>query len=189
MFAALGNRVLSLHREAVGGLRLDPGLGPGQWRELSAGEKTMLACPPAAEGPRRFIRHPSGVPLRCTVHPGEAPSRERLRNIGYAGLCFESERPMQPGQSVRLSIPLPEREFEVDARVTWCRGLQSGSGYEIGVSFQDADTGFTVRMVEQLCHIEAYREQVQREEGRELSSEEAAGEWISRYAGAFPGGD
>jgi 16S rRNA pseudouridine516 synthase len=34
MFAALGNRVTSLHRESVGGLTLDPGLAPGQWRAL-----------------------------------------------------------------------------------------------------------------------------------------------------------
>jgi 16S rRNA pseudouridine516 synthase len=42
MFAALGNRVTALHREAVGGLRLDPGMKPGQWRELSEAEREGL---------------------------------------------------------------------------------------------------------------------------------------------------
>jgi len=40
-------------------------------------------------------------------------------------------------------------------------------------------------MIEQLCHIERYRWKVQKEEGRLLTSEEAAVEWISRYAGVF----
>jgi 16S rRNA pseudouridine516 synthase len=38
MFHALGNRVVSLHRERVGEIVLDPALGEGEWRELSLGE-------------------------------------------------------------------------------------------------------------------------------------------------------
>lgn len=38
MFLARGNRVLTLRRVRMGGLPLDPGLGPGQARELSADE-------------------------------------------------------------------------------------------------------------------------------------------------------
>lgn len=42
MFGALGNRVLTLHRERIGGLPLDPGLAPGQWRALTADERTAV---------------------------------------------------------------------------------------------------------------------------------------------------
>lgn len=38
MFAALGNHVESLHREAVGRIELDATLAPGQWRSLTAAE-------------------------------------------------------------------------------------------------------------------------------------------------------
>ena len=38
MFAACGNRVEALHREAIGGLQLDPRLRAGEWRELSESE-------------------------------------------------------------------------------------------------------------------------------------------------------
>ena len=38
MFAALDNRVLSLHREAIAGLELDPGLGEGEYRALDETE-------------------------------------------------------------------------------------------------------------------------------------------------------
>jgi len=42
MFAALGNRVTLLHRESVGGLVLDEGLQPGEWRMLSVAERTRV---------------------------------------------------------------------------------------------------------------------------------------------------
>ena len=41
-------------------------------------------------------------------------------------------------------------------------------------------------MVEQLCHIEHYRNEVNRKEGRDISSEEAATEWIAQFADKFP---
>jgi len=38
MFAALGNKVVQLHREQVGALTLDPTLAPGEYRRLTAEE-------------------------------------------------------------------------------------------------------------------------------------------------------
>lgn len=38
MFAATGNHVEALHREAVAGIELDPALAPGAWRPLTAAE-------------------------------------------------------------------------------------------------------------------------------------------------------
>ena len=48
------------------------------------------------------------------------------------------------------------------------------------------DELFRLRMIEQICHIEHYRNEMLKQQGRELSIEEAAQEWISRYAGEFP---
>jgi len=48
MLAALGNRVTTLHREAVAGLALDAGLAPGQYRPLTAGEILRAVAGPAA---------------------------------------------------------------------------------------------------------------------------------------------
>ena len=38
MFAAIGNKVVGLHREQVGGISLDPDLEAGQWRYLTQDE-------------------------------------------------------------------------------------------------------------------------------------------------------
>jgi 16S rRNA pseudouridine516 synthase len=41
LFAALGNRVVTLHRESIGGLALDNSLAPGEWRVLSVEEREL----------------------------------------------------------------------------------------------------------------------------------------------------
>jgi 16S rRNA pseudouridine516 synthase len=42
MFAAVGNRVVALHRERIGVLLLDESLAPGESRPLSTEEVNML---------------------------------------------------------------------------------------------------------------------------------------------------
>lgn len=42
MLAAVGNRVEQLHRSAVGGLQLEPGLAPGHWRWLEADDLASI---------------------------------------------------------------------------------------------------------------------------------------------------
>ncbi|MDJ0740284.1 MAG: PilZ domain-containing protein, partial [Gammaproteobacteria bacterium] len=89
------------------------------------------------------------------------------------------------GQPLRLTIPLLGQAFEIDGCVAWCR--PTSDSFEVGVRFLSPQDRFNVRMVEQLCYIEDYRQQVAREEGRSLSSEQAAEEWIERFAEHFPG--
>ncbi|KAF0801745.1 pseudouridylate synthase [Alcanivorax xiamenensis] len=45
MLAAVGNRVVALHREAVGDVVLDPALTPGEWRPLTDAERHRLGPP------------------------------------------------------------------------------------------------------------------------------------------------
>lgn len=52
MFHAVGNRVISLHRESMGGIQLDPKLEPGQYRALTASE---ISSVPAAHGERPIL--------------------------------------------------------------------------------------------------------------------------------------
>ena len=53
MFAAAGHEVLALHRRAFGPLELDPALGEGEWRELTAGELAALRQAAGMETERR----------------------------------------------------------------------------------------------------------------------------------------
>ena len=45
MFAAVGHRVLKLHRERIGPVALDPALAPGEYRPLTEAERQAFASP------------------------------------------------------------------------------------------------------------------------------------------------
>jgi len=134
---------------------------------------------------RRFIRHPSQIPIHFDVDDGEAPGGDVLRNISDGGVCFVTGRRIRPGASIRLRIPVLGRRFEVRGQVAWCR--DTARLYEVGVAFERPQARFAIRMVEQLCYIEEYRVGVERDEGRTLTREQAAAEWVERFADAFPG--
>ena len=132
---------------------------------------------------RRYIRHPSSLPIEFAV--GRVPARrERLKNVGGGGLCFHARVSVAPGSRIHLVIPVRRSPVELDGVVTWCRTTEDG--YEVGVTFQGDVQQFVLRMVEQICYIEHYRREVRERDGRVLTSEEAAREWIDRYADRFP---
>ena len=130
---------------------------------------------------RRFIRHPSDIPIEFSLDESVAHS-ERLRDVSMGGLCFHSEAPVRVGAKIYIEIDLAP--FRAEGTVAWCR--KDRDTYVVGVEFSDHLTQFSLRMVEQICHIEHYRSEIQKSEGRALSSEEAAKEWIDKYAAEFP---
>lgn len=134
---------------------------------------------------RAYIRHPSGIPIRIVSTTGKAPALgPALHNVSFGGLSCDFSAYVEPGTVINVRIPLVKPPFEAHGKVVWCHAR--AGGYDLGVEFMDADDAFRARMVEQICHIEEYRQQVHAEEGRELSSEQAAHEWIRRYAADFP---
>jgi len=131
---------------------------------------------------REFIRHPARVPIELTRLRRKAESR--IENVSYGGLSFVSDQPQEPGVELRLHIPLVDADFEARARVVWCE--PDDGGYRVGVRFLDAHDAFRARMIQQLCAIESYRQQVLEREGRDLTGEQAAREWIERFGDHFP---
>ncbi len=136
---------------------------------------------------RNYIRHPSDIPIDFQPEELAEAHSERLKNISQGGLAFHSSTPLTAGRIIRVKIPLVTPVFQAVGRVMWCHPRDGH--FEIGIEFLDQDDAFRARMVEQLCHIEHYRQQVLAEEGRQLSSEEAAAEWIQRFAPDFPDPD
>ena len=133
---------------------------------------------------RQFIRHPADIPIEVSPADEEGSPPPRLVNVGMGGLAFRSRRAFKAARIVKVRIPWVRPPFETTARVAWCRAC--GDGYELGLAFIDPNDAFHARMVEQICHIEHYRRQVQESEGRRLTPEEAAREWIERHAAQFP---
>ena len=85
------------------------------------------------------------------------------------------------GAIIELRIPTVDPPFEAHAKVVWCR--PEYPKFLVGVEFLDKADAFRSRMVEQICTIEGYRQQVLREEGRDLS---ALKRRLRRATGAIP---
>jgi hypothetical protein len=134
---------------------------------------------------RRFLRHPADVPIRYSLREVISDEHDYLRNIGEGGLCFSSRLAIQPGTPIHIQIPIADPVFEADGIVAWCH--RQGGVFEVGVRFEGVEARYGVRMIEQVCHIEHYRREILKREGRSLNSEEAALEWIQKYADRFPG--
>ena len=136
---------------------------------------------------RKYIRHPSDVPIKVMldlVEDADDDSDDTLTNVSIGGLSFVSSQAIEAGQKVSVCIPILQQDNYLAGTVVWCE--KSKKGYEIGLEFEGKKDVFRLRMIEQICHIEHYRKEIKIVEGRELNSEEAANEWISRYAGDFP---
>jgi c-di-GMP-binding flagellar brake protein YcgR len=133
---------------------------------------------------RQFIRHPTEIPIQIRRDRRRAAASPPLRNVSLGGLAFRSEADLEPGSIVVLRIPCVRPQFLARARVVWCSA--ANGAYDIGVEFLDVESAYRGRMVEQVCHIEQYRREALKNEGRHLSAEEAAAEWIAKYASEFP---
>lgn len=144
----------------------------------------MSASPPGRRATRSYIRHPADIPIEVSAAGTSVRPVRHTFNVSVGGLAFESNFAFLPDAIVAIRIPGVRPVFETRARVVWCSvGAQ---GYELGVEFLDPEDAFRARMVEQVCHIEEYRDEVRRTEGRRLTAEEAAMEWIGKHAAEFP---
>ncbi len=132
---------------------------------------------------RSFVRHPVDIPIEIEADGLPQAASRRVKDVGLGGLACRSERPLEVGAAVVLTVPLVTPPFHAAASVVWCR--RDDLDYEVGVRFREADDAFAARMVEQVCQIEHYRREVLRVEGRVLDAESAAAEWIGRYAAQF----
>ena len=136
---------------------------------------------------RQYIRHPSSMPIEFFVSNSIRHAQhqhENLTDISTGGLSFYSSEKIDPGNTVHVTINVKPPPFDAEGVVIWCK--RTDDGYRIGLRFNDADVAYSLRMIEQVCHIEHYRGEILRNEGRKLSSEEAAIEWIKKYAANFP---
>lgn len=137
---------------------------------------------------RQYIRHPTDIPIEfCLVDIPSQCDTNYINNVSRGGLSFRTNQFIEPKSWVSLNIPVYQESVDVRAQVCWCSKRDDG-GYDVGVNFADKSSAFSARMVEQVCHIEQYRHDVMLNEGRELSGDEAAAEWIQKFANEFAQG-
>jgi hypothetical protein len=135
---------------------------------------------------RNYIRHPTSIPIHVSAGLYDT-TRVRVNNLSAGGLSFITDIPVKVGSVVDLLIPCVSPDYQGEGVIVWRRS-QTPQSYEVGVRFANDDEYFRVRMVEQVCQIEEYRQQLA-EVGRDLTTEEAALEWINRFAADFDESD
>ncbi|MGE8499234.1 MAG: PilZ domain-containing protein [Pseudomonas sp.] len=132
---------------------------------------------------RRFLRHPSEMPVELVLRKQAFVPKQRLNNISLGGVACNSSRGFRRGSAVELRIPLFGDQARYPGVVAWCRKLSDE--YLVGVAFVDEDTLFRARMVEQVCQIEQYRHLCELKSGEQMPIESAAQEWIAQHAPEF----
>lgn len=135
---------------------------------------------------RHFIRHPFHLPIRVRRTPAAARASEtRTFNVSEGGLAFVWSRRLQHGASLLILIPVRTKIFELAASVVYSRKIPRKQAYLTGVCFHDASTAFRAKLAEETLEIIDYQRRICVREGRQVSEEEAAAEWVRRYAASF----
>jgi hypothetical protein len=132
---------------------------------------------------RNYIRHPTSIPIEVIL--GERNTKAiKVKNLSAGGLSFVTHEAIKVGDIVAFKIPLVQPDYNGQGVVVW-RRTQAPFVFEVGMRFTSNDEYFRTRMVEQVCQIEEYRKRILSHDGRDISAEEAALEWIAKYAKDF----
>lgn len=124
--------------------------------------------------PRISTRLASNAGIDTTVSGRQKLQSERLNDISFEGLSFESQFEYRRGTILTINIPVTQPAFQVISEVVWCK--PNGGNYKVGTKFLQIQNGYRMKMLEQLSFIETYRKKVFFDENRSLSCEQAYNE-------------
>lgn len=134
---------------------------------------------------RRHVRHVTGIPVEVNLeyHQNYEASEDTITNVSIGGLCFIASDRLDIDEPIQVRFPVLDENTSIDGKVAWCNKTERG--YEVGLEFTDPEEVERLKMIDQICQIENFRRDLEQRDGRRLSSEQAAREWISKYAGDF----
>jgi hypothetical protein len=134
---------------------------------------------------RRHVRHVTGIPVEVSLDFNHSyqTGDDSITNVSLGGLCFIASDRLDINDSIQVRFPVLKQEKSLEGKVVWCS--KTPRGYEVGLEFSDPAEVERLKMIEQICLIESFRKEQEQRGGRRLSSEQAAREWVNRYAGEF----
>ena len=130
---------------------------------------------------RMFDRHEGDLPIKIRTENSTSYRTESMNNISLGGLSFRSSKAYVSGIDVKIKGVTLDDMPEIEGKIVWCK--RNRNSYNVGVEFREPEAKFGIRILEQLFQIENYRRSVKRTEKRDLTREQAAAEWIRKYAG------
>ena len=129
---------------------------------------------------RMFERHAGDLPILVKTDGAEY-KKAMMNNISLGGMSLKASFRIFESATIKVKAATADTIPEVKGKVVWCK--RNRGSYNVGVEFLETEAKFGIRMLEQLYNIENYKREVKRKEGRELSGEQAALEWVRKYAG------
>jgi len=145
----------------------------------------LAAAGPIRDSQTGFIHHPPGFPLEFKRIWFSGLRRDEDLRHGELGLIFDSEKYVKPGWTLEITIPVRNEITRFQGKVVLIR--HGGEGYEIGLWLRRGADASRARIVEQICHIEAYTQERKYRDGPYcLNRERIAREWIMENAGSVP---
>ena len=133
---------------------------------------------------RKFYRHPVNVPIQFQELSAKTLQRSESVDISEGGICFMADKFLAKGVTVSLSIPVQDTVFKITGMVAYCNRVASVNRYRTGIAFQDQNAAFRAKLAEQMLEIKKYQTNSVKL-GKNLSEEDAAREWIAKYAKHF----
>lgn len=134
---------------------------------------------------RRHVRQVTGIPVEVTLDYRNhlRVEEDTITNISLGGLCFVADDRLEIDAAIKVRMPVLDQDSQLDGKVVWCN--KTRNGYEIGLEFDDPAQVERLKMIDQIREIENFRRDQELRDGRKLSSEEAAREWVRQFAGEF----
>ena len=140
---------------------------------------------PKLQDQRKFFRHPIECPIQVRETTDPHLARCQSENISAGGLCFFCDHKVPPQSAIEVDIPVQDKLFHLHGRVVYSQEDKKTHRFKVGISFEDADSLFKVKLAEEILAIEKLRKSLERVEGHKVSEEEAARQCIHRHAKAF----
>lgn len=119
----------------------------------------------------------SGLSVRLRHARRDSHRARTIQNVSVGGIACFSEEPVPTGERVTVEMAIGGQQMLLNGTVVWCRA--SGGHFELGLRFEEEKAEARERICRELVEIERYRHEVLMLEGRQLSSDAAALEWMS----------
>lgn len=135
---------------------------------------------------RKYLRHPFSIPIKLEAPDSHESVVSESADISQGGISFLWNASLSRGSKLSITIPVKDKRFQVYGRVAYCRPDRVHPKlYRTGVRFTDVDSAFKAKLAEETLEILSYQRRLSREEGYEVPVEDAARNWISKYAASF----
>jgi hypothetical protein len=83
---------------------------------------------------RKFTRYPTDTPVSFVIDKIIGEHQLYLKDASQGGLCFNAHGCINPGTHLNIRLPVSNKSFAADGKVTWCQPLDTGQ-CQLGIKF------------------------------------------------------